>query len=52
MDSGIIFALVLAAMFFGGLTWLVIYSNRQPQQTDTNEASSKPSKELSKKRAA
>ncbi|MBD0373758.1 MAG: hypothetical protein ICV60_23200 [Pyrinomonadaceae bacterium] len=32
MNSGIIFALVLAAIFFGGIIWLVIHARRQERQ--------------------
>lgn len=33
MDSGIIVALVLAAIFFGAIAWLVIHARRQERQT-------------------
>lgn len=26
MNSGIIFSLILAALFFGGITWLIIHT--------------------------
>ena len=32
MDSGIIVALVLAAIFFGAIAWLVIHARRQEKQ--------------------
>jgi hypothetical protein len=32
MDSGIMVALVLAAIFFGAITWLVIHARRQERQ--------------------
>lgn len=32
MDSGIIVALVLAAIFFGAIAWLVIHARRQERQ--------------------
>ncbi len=32
MDSGIIFALVLAVLFFGGVIWLVVHSRKEGQK--------------------
>jgi hypothetical protein len=32
MDSGIIVALALAAIFFGAIAWLVIHARRQERQ--------------------
>lgn len=32
MDSGIMVALVLAAIFFGAIAWLVIHARRQERQ--------------------
>lgn len=41
MDTGIIFALVLAALFIGGIIWLVVYSNRQRPQRNSEKLSIK-----------
>jgi hypothetical protein len=32
MDTGMVFALLLAAMFFGGITWLIIHSRLQDKE--------------------
>ena len=34
MDTGLVFALTLSALFFGGIIWLTIYSRRQKRQAD------------------
>ena len=41
MDSSIIFALVLAALFFGSITWLIIHSRLQEtkDRKDAQQAS-------------
>jgi hypothetical protein len=40
MDTGIIFAIVLAILFLGGIAWLVIYSNRRvPGRTFNRQVS-------------
>lgn len=51
MDSGIVFALVAAVVFFGGIFWLVIHSRKQ-HQTHTMKTSIKPPESQSKDRAA
>jgi hypothetical protein len=43
MDSGIIVALALAAMFFGAITWLVIHARRQERQA--RQAGAQPAPE-------
>ena len=52
MDTGIIFALVLAVLFIAAIVWLVIYSNRQQPQRNFQEISIKDPEPPSKKRAA
>ena len=50
MDSSIIFALVLAVLFFGSITWLVIHSRlqetreRQDAQQPSPESKAAPGK--------
>jgi hypothetical protein len=51
MDSGVIFALVLAVVFLGGIFWLVVYS-RNRSQKHTMKTSIKPSESRQKDRAA
>jgi len=34
MESGVIFSIILAALFFGAIIWLVVYSRRQDARTD------------------
>jgi hypothetical protein len=41
MDSGIVFALVIAVLFLGGICWLVIYSRKQDRKP-TIESNIKP----------
>jgi hypothetical protein len=36
MDSGMIFAVALAILFFSTITWLVVYSRRRERQDDRN----------------
>jgi len=52
MDSGIIFALVLATIFIGAIVWLVIHANRQQPQKHVREISIKDTEPPSKKRSA
>jgi lysylphosphatidylglycerol synthetase-like protein (DUF2156 family) len=50
MDSAMIFGLVLAVLFFGGITWLIIHTRLQ-ERTDSqaeNQASSVTKSELRK----
>ena len=51
MDTGIVFALVVAAIFLGSIFWLVIYSRKQSQK-HTMKTSIKPPESESKNRAA
>lgn len=51
MDTGIVFALVVAVAFLGGIFWLVIYSRKQSQK-HTIQTSIKPPESQSKNRAA
>lgn len=51
MDSGIIFALVAAVVFLGGIFWLVVYARKQSQKY-TARTSIKPPESHSKNRAA
>jgi hypothetical protein len=51
MDSSIIFALVLAGVFLGGIFWLVVYARNQSQK-HTMKTSIKPSESHHKDRAA
>ena len=51
MDTGIVFALVMAVLFLGGIFWLVVYSRKQSQK-HTMETSIKPQESQSKNRAA
>jgi hypothetical protein len=51
MDSGIIFALVLAGLFLGGIVWLIVYANKQ-SRTHTIRTSIKPSESQTKDKAA
>jgi hypothetical protein len=37
MDGGVIFALVLAVIFFGGVGWLVVHSRRSENE-DASES--------------
>jgi len=34
METGIIFALTLATLFFGCIIWLILYSRRKERQTN------------------
>lgn len=51
MDTGIVFALVLAVLFFGGILWLVIYSRKQGQK-HTVKTSIRPRESPPKDKAA
>jgi uncharacterized membrane protein len=51
MDTGILFALVMAVIFLGGIFWLVVYSRKQSQR-HTDRTSIKPPESQSKNRAA
>ena len=51
MDTGIVLALVLAVVFFGGIFWLVVHSRRQSQK-HTMKTSINPQQSESKNRAA
>jgi uncharacterized membrane protein len=51
MDSGIVFALVMAVLFLGGIFWLVVYSRKQSQK-HTAQTSIKPPVSEQKDRAA
>jgi hypothetical protein len=46
MDTGIVFAVVLAVLFFGGISWLIIYSRKEDQkdpiQTGNNSSETQP----------
>jgi hypothetical protein len=52
MDTGIIFAVVLAVLFLGGIAWLVIYSNRRVPQKNLQQTSIKVPETKTPKRAA
>jgi preprotein translocase subunit YajC len=47
MDTGILFALVIAVLFIGGIFWLVIYSRKQGQK-HTMQTSIKPQESQTK----
>jgi preprotein translocase subunit SecG len=51
MDTGIVFALVMAVLFIGGIFWLVIYSRKQGQK-HTMQTSIKPQESQTKNRSA
>lgn len=51
MDTGIVFALVMAVVFLGAILWLVVYSRKQ-SQNHTIRTSIKPPESESKNRAA
>lgn len=51
MDTGIVFALVLAALFFGAILWLVIYSRTQGRK-HTVQTSIRPRESSPKDKAA
>jgi hypothetical protein len=51
MDTTIVFALVLAVLFLGGIFWLVVYSRKQSQK-HTMRTSIKPPESQTKNRAA
>lgn len=51
MDSGIIFALVAAVLFLGGIVWLLVYSNKQSRR-NTMKTSIKPPESQTKDKAA
>jgi uncharacterized membrane protein len=51
MDTGIVFALVLAVLFVGGIFWLVVYSRKQGQK-HTTQTSIKSQESETKNRAA
>jgi hypothetical protein len=41
MDTGVVFALVMAVLFLGGIGWLVVYSRKQDKR-HTMQTSIKP----------
>lgn len=51
MDSGIVFAIVLAVFFFGGISWLIIHSRNEEQKLPL-ETGNKPAETHTKSRAA
>ena len=52
MDSGIVFALVAAVVFLGGIFWLVVYSRKQSQKHTIQTSIKPPQESQSKNRAA
>jgi cbb3-type cytochrome oxidase subunit 3 len=42
MDSAVIFALALAVLFFGGVTWLIIHTRRQERADRARAAQPAP----------
>ena len=52
MDSGIIFALVLAMLFVGAIVSLIVYSNKQSKKHTTKTSIKPPQEPQSKNRAA
>lgn len=53
MDTGIIFALVLTVLFFGGLSWLVIHARKEAERDAAQLEQEPPTASQSgKKRAA
>lgn len=50
MDIGIVFALIMAVLFLGGIFWLVVYSRKQGQR-HTMQTSIKPPESETKNRA-
>ena len=51
MDTGIVFALVIGVVFFGGIFWLVLYSRKQNQKHSMKTSIKLPESQ-SKNRAA
>lgn len=51
MDTGIVFALVMAVIFLGGIFWLVVYTRKESRK-HTMKTSIKPPESQTKNRAA
>ena len=51
MDTGVVFALIMAVLFLGGISWLIVYSRKQSKK-HTLQTSIKPRESQSKNHAA